>query len=246
MKSTDFDPGQFEEAYPPGIERTWWQIARKAVVARVFDRFVPRTDRILEVGCGTGVVTHHLRSLGWKVKGVELGMPSRGIHSPEHLMLGTDATKLPAPFREGITTLGLFDVVEHIADAPSFLRSLMNAYPNVRTVVVTVPARKELWTTFDDHFGHFRRYDRPLLHRELADAGLRPTHSAYFFHSLYAAITLNNAFRGRKRNVRFSAPAPGIPTMLNRIVGTLFAMESAILPGAWPGSSLIAVGTKER
>jgi SAM-dependent methyltransferase len=244
MKGTDFDQDQFSEAYPPGIERTWWQIARKAVVARAFERSVPRTERILEVGCGTGIVTHHLRACGWEAKGVELGTPRQGIHAAEHLMLGADATALPADFRAGITVLALFDVIEHIADAPGFLRGLLAAYPNARTVVVTVPARQELWTTFDDHFGHFRRYDRPLLQQELEAAGLSPEWSAYFFHGLYAAIALNNALRGRKRNVRFHAPAPGAASAAHNAIGRLFALEAAVLPGGLAGSSIIAVARR--
>lgn len=244
MSTTDFDLRQYDEAYPAGIERTWWQVARKAIVARAFEGAIARTEQVLEVGCGTGILTSHLREMGWEVTGVELGAPQHGLLAPEHLMLGRDACDLPGGFRERITVLALFDVIEHVADAPAFLRNLLSAYPNAHRLVLTVPARQELWTTFDDHFGHFRRYDRDSLLGELSAAGLSVIWSSYVFHGLYVAIRLNNLLRGRKRAIRFHAPSPGVPAALNSIIGKAFSMEARLLPAGLPGSSIICVAQR--
>lgn len=241
MADTEFDHDQYAEAYPPGIERFWWHVARNRVIADTLAAHLPRATKVLEVGCGTGIVTAHLRARGWDVTGVDLGQPQSGTLASEHLLFGQDATKLPKELRDGIGALLLFDVIEHIADAPAFLRDLLAAFPNVRLVVITVPARKELWTTFDDHFGHFRRYDRAMLRNELGSAGLEPGHLAYFFHSLYPAILVNNLLRGRERDLRFVPPPPGFRSTLNRSVGALFALDARLLPKALVGSSLIAV-----
>ncbi|HRH37310.1 MAG TPA: class I SAM-dependent methyltransferase [Flavobacteriales bacterium] len=244
MAHTEFDHDQFDEAYPPGIERSWWHVARNRTIVRVLKSHVPRNASILEIGCGTGIVTRQLREAGWNAKGVELGAPKNGLHVPEHLFLSTDAFALPENVRTGIDTLVLFDVIEHIEDAPAFLRALLGAFPNAQRVAVTVPARKELWTTFDDHFGHFRRYTRPMLRAEFSAAGLATEHVSYFFHALHPAIALNNLLRGRERNIRFHAPALGSASTINGMVGRLFAWESQLLPGALPGSSIIAVGRR--
>ncbi|MBL0127192.1 MAG: class I SAM-dependent methyltransferase [Flavobacteriales bacterium] len=244
MARTEFDHDRFDEAYPPGIERSWWHVARNRTIIRVLKDHVPPNASILEIGCGTGIVTQQLRAAGWNARGVELGSPSSGLLVPEHLYLDTDAFDLPAEIRTGIDTLVLFDVIEHIEDAPAFLRALLNAFPNAQRVAVTVPARKELWTTFDDHFGHFRRYTRPMLRSEFAAAGLKTERVRYFFHALYPAIAMNNMLRGRERNIRFHAPAPGYASTINGIIGGLFAWESCLLPSALPGSSIIAVGRR--
>ena len=241
MARTEFDGDQFIEAYPPGIERSWWHVARNRVIADTLATHLPRSTKALEVGCGTGIVTAYLRARQWDVTGIDLGSPKSGVLAPEHLLLGLDATTLPQDLRDTFTALLLFDVIEHVSDAPAFLRSLLAAYPNVRHVVITVPARKELWTTFDDHFGHFRRYDRPILRNELTQAGLNAERIAYFFHGLYGAIGVNNLLRGRKREVRFSAPTVGLASKINAVMGSLFALEARLLPSALIGSSLIAV-----
>lgn len=241
MAHTEFDHDQYAEAYPPGIERSWWHVARNRVIADALAAHLSRATKVLEVGCGTGIVTAHLRARGWNVTGVDLGQPENGTLASEHLLFGQDATDLPAELRNGIGALLLFDVIEHIADAPAFLRHLLSAFPKARHVVITVPARKELWTTFDDHFGHFRRYDRAMLRKELGSALLEPDHLAYFFHGLYPAILLNNLLRGGERDLRFVPPPPGVRTTLNKSLAALFALEARLLPKVLLGSSLIAV-----
>ena len=245
MTETEFDHDRFDQAYPPGIENTWWQVARSRVIARTFANHVPRTANVLEVGCGTGIVTTHLRGAGWNVSGVEIGSPKHAFLTGGHVRTGTNAVDLPLEERMKFDALALFDVIEHIADAPAFLRDLFNAFPNARQLIITVPARQELWTSFDDHFGHFRRYDRPMVREHFRQAGLAADHAAYFFHGIYPAIAINNALRGRKRNIRFTTPAQGAATAVNRGLGTLFALESRLLPGAIVGSSIIAVGHRE-
>lgn len=244
MARTEFDHDRFSDAYPPGIERSWWHVARNRTIARVCARHLPTGTRLLEVGCGTGIVTTYLRSRGWDAWGVDLGVPADGPHAHEHLMFGTNALEMPDAERRRYGALALFDVIEHIADAPLFLRELLAAFPNARRMVITVPARDELWTTFDDHYGHFRRYDLAMFRDELSRAGSRAVHAGYFFHGVYPAIALNNMLRGRERDIRFTAPPSGGATVINRIIGEAFSLEARILPRGLPGSSIIGVAER--
>lgn len=236
-----FDSERLRDAYPPGIERSWWHVARDRVIHRTLSRHIHRASQVLEVGCGTGIVTNALRARGWNVTGVDIADPLDAVRQDGHLILGTDARMLPNELRGSIDVLALFDVIEHVNDAPAFLRELLAAFPMARQVVLTVPARKELWTSFDDHYGHFHRYDPALLQEELRGAGLEVEHMAYFFHALHPIIALNNLVRGRKRAIRFHAPRSALSIAFNSALGSLFAVESTVLPGAIPGSSLIAV-----
>lgn len=244
MDRTEFDRDQFNDAYPAGIERSWWHVARNQVIKRHFHRHVPRNAKVVEIGCGPGIVTAHLRAAGWNVTGIDPGTPTADMHLKQHLLLGVDPLALPEEPRMSFDTIALFDVLEHVEDPRLFMRTLLKAFPKVRKAVITVPARRELWSSFDDHYGHLRRYDRPMLRDHLGDAGLRTVTISYFFHSLYPMIRWNNMLRNGTRTVRFNAPAKGPLSVLHWLLGRSIAMDQRLLPPKWHGSSLIIVAER--
>lgn len=246
MTKTEFSSDQFAGVYPPGIERSWWQVARQQEILRAFSLQVPKTSRVLEIGCGTGIATAKLRAAGWDVVGVEVGTPGGSAADQEFLFLGTDAFDLSEELRHGFDTLVLFDVIEHLADAVGFLSRLAEFFPRAFRLVVTVPARQELWTNFDDHYGHFRRYNRSMLKKELDASGFRPHYLGYFFHSLYLAIGCNNLLRGRIRQLRVYPPTTTIEVVSNRLLGRIMALESRCLPRFILGASILAVAHRDR
>jgi 2-polyprenyl-3-methyl-5-hydroxy-6-metoxy-1,4-benzoquinol methylase len=80
----------------------------------------------------------------------------------------------------------LNDVIEHVPDDVEFLRSIVSSHlfsPNSR-LLITVPAFQSLWTEHDAFLGHYRRYNRGLLRRQVEAAGLKVTSDGYFFLSL--------------------------------------------------------------
>jgi hypothetical protein len=125
-------------------------------------------------------------------------------------------------------------VIEHIDDAPAFLRLLPEFLPSLTKLLITVPARAELWSAWDDHFGHVRRYDLDLLRCELNAAGLSPVVSRYFFQSLYLPMHLT------KRRRRAAIKPPSM-TWAHRIVGAAMTAEQWIVPSRVPGASIIAM-----
>lgn len=236
-RPTQFDADQYDHAYPEGIERHWWHIARNGIVLDWLRRDGV-TEKIVDVGCGRGIVLAHLREAGIDSVGVELGVAKPLPSVREHIRYGVDALTLPAEERAGYRAMTLFDVIEHLPDAQGFLRALLAAYPNVRRVVITVPACPELWSSFDSYHGHYRRYTMASL-RELAEqAGCRVARTSYFFHSPYLPARLL-AGEGKQRSTQVFAPQ-GFGIAVNRAIAGVMRLDYAFLPGALKGSSLIA------
>ena len=236
---TEYDERQFSENYPPGIERHWWQMARNRMIEAALHEAGLAGRRLFEVGCGPGVVVDHLRRVGWACEGCDLGQPTPLLGVAAHLHLGLAASAVPDAVRQSAEVLLLCDVIEHVADAPAFLREMAASFPQARTVLVTVPARRELWSNYDEHFGHFRRYDRPLLAEHLAQGGFTQRRCRYAFQSLYGVMLVLN--RLHSRAVSYQAPRrPG----LHRAIAHAFAAEARLLPGWLPGSSLIALAER--
>ena len=156
-----------------------------------------------------------------------------------HVHSGTDALELPD--RDRYQTMLLLDVVEHLPDPVASLRSFVAAYPGVRSVIVTVPARPELWSNYDEYFGHFVRYLPDTLRATLQSADLSVDKLGYFFHSLYPVALLQAKASKGQRAVNVNAPTSAPMRAAHRLVAGAMAIDAAIVPASVPGTSLYAV-----
>ncbi len=233
-----FRDDQYALAYPDGIEQHWWYQVRNPLVMRHIRRSAGAQENVLDVGCGRGIMVGYLRQQGIEARGVELAEvpPMPGVE--DHVRSGVDACTLPQHERALYATLLLLDVVEHIEEPIAFLRGLIDAFPNVERVVVTVPARPEVWSNYDTFFGHYRRYTLPMIDELAAAIGWRVGRKAYFFHSLYAAAWLIKILR-RRRSLAVRAPGDRA-ARLHRLVARALTIEHRLLPSRLPGLSIIA------
>ena len=237
--STSFNEEQYDLAYPDGIEFHWWNRYRSGLIARLCRSAVPDGAHMLEVGCGRGGEVRALRASGFDVRGVELAPVPPLPPVTEFVDSDQDATTLPKEKRAGVTAILLLDVIEHLPEPDQFLDALQCAYPDLATVIVTVPARRELWSNYDEFYGHYRRYTLPML-GELADElGWSRERSGYFFQLLYLPMRLMSAL-GVQRATSITAPAAGA-RWLHALVAGYHRLEEWLLPGALPGTSAYAV-----
>lgn len=242
--STAYDTAQFDDNFPAGIERHYWFRARNAALDRtlrdaVRHGWMVEEPAIVEVGCGTGVVVAGLRARGHRVIGAEIGQPPR-LLAPGHIATGTAAADLPCAVRNTSDAILFLDVIEHVPDDVALLADTLAAFPRCRTVVVTVPARPELWSSHDRYYGHFRRYTRTSLRQTLRAAGLQPCRVRYMFRSLLIAAALIKA-SGRDRDPVMRAGTRAVHRLLE---GMLTAEDRLLGALPVPGLSLIAIATR--
>ena len=239
---TAFESGQFARVYPDGIDAHYWTRARNEIILRKLQSSVPAVEkrRILEIGCGRGIPLAFLRERELDVWGVDLAHASayREDLGP-YVFYGKDAFDLEVTFRTSIQVILLLDVIEHIGDASLFLRQCVAAFPQCRFLLITVPARQELWSNWDAMNGHVCRYDLRAL-RRLADAsGLTLREHAYFFHGLYLPARAMSALRIPRREM--IRPPGRNSRWLHRVLASLFVLEQRVFPDGMPGTSLLAV-----
>jgi SAM-dependent methyltransferase len=233
--TTAFSAAQYDEAYPPGVERSFWHVARNAILTREVVRAGMARMPLLEIGCGRGIIVSHLRRHGIDCIGCDLASPNVPQEVQASVFTATDFRDLPLERRARIEGALLCDVLEHLSDPGELLREVVRALPALRRILVTVPARMELWSDWDVHFGHFRRYSMRSLREELVGAGLSVARARYFFHALYGPMLVA---RGRHRDTTISAPsAPG----LHQLLGRVFALEGKVIPRWVPGTSIVAI-----
>ena len=231
---------QFQDNYAPGMERHWWSRSRANIICRSLSRFYG--DTILDVGCGPGIVVRHLREAGYECFGCDLGTPKLLSEVRDAVWTGTEAAALSQGFRSSVGVVLLLDVLEHLPDPTEFLLDLLAAFPNLKSVIVTVPARQELWSAWDRHFGHYRRYNRRSLFSLCKASGLRPLTLRYFFHAIYPALLIVARVIGRATQSKVQKPR----SLLNMLLTQVFTLEARLPIGRVFGSSLLAVAVVEK
>lgn len=145
--------------------------------------------------------------------------------------------------------VALLDVLEHIDDDVAAMRAIAASMSPSSVLVVTVPAVRALFSSWDVALGHHRRYSRRMLRHVLEDAGLRVVRCDALFPELLplAVRRLVDDRRAGRRGTPGAVPGASsadFPTLAPWVDRTAYAVarSSSRLRRIWPlGTSLIAV-----
>jgi len=218
-------------------------------------RRFPPTQPLYDVGGGNGIVAAALLKAGVRTVVVEPG--GAGVQRAKARGLETiNATMESAGFAPAsLGAIGLFDVVEHIADGSGFLQRARALLVPGGRVYLTVPAYRLLWSAEDDYAHHFRRYTARGLRRTLEGAGFEVELSTYMFALLPIPILLLRSIPFRLGRARPFTPEgvrddhasrKGVSrTALDRLLDLELRTFRAL--GRLPfGASVVAVARKGR
>ena len=236
--ATEFSDEQYESAYPDGIENHWWNLARNRILTDIVKKFAGTGAVVLDVGCGRGFVVKYLRDQGIDCSGVELARAQPLVSVRDHVRVGMDAWDLSIAERMRYDTILLLDVIEHVPDPADFLKRLCEGFPDLSRFIITVPACQELWSNYDECYGHCRRYSLEMLKSTPIPSGAECLYASYFFHMTYPAGWAA-AHLAKKREMAMHAPM-GIMKWLHKLISRAMIFDYYILPGRMPGMSAVA------
>lgn len=241
-----FSPSEYEMCYPEGIEYHFWNLARNDLLFRLLEPLVGRDDLVMDVGCGPGIFLGSLQGKSISARGVEKGSPVVKAGLESIIDIDTDLFDLDEEIRLQVKVVVLLDVIEHIADRRQFLQRVYRDLPNCEHLLITVPARMEVWSNYDEQWGHLLRYDRPTLAGELADSGFRVTKMSYYFQWMYLVMLVMKCL-GLNRGSDFRSPTRNrVLAYCHRILGAITRLESRLMPSFVPGSTIACVATRNR
>lgn len=136
--------------------------------------FIAPETHALDFGAGIGEFAQRLHKRGIAVDCVELDDDQRA--HMETIGLHCFRSIEEAPNQRRIYSL---NVLEHIEDDVAALEMLHGKLESGGKLLLYVPAFMCLFTAFDKHVGHHRRYTRGELMRKVAQAGFRVEHCRY-------------------------------------------------------------------
>lgn len=134
--------------------------------------------KVLEVGCGIGNLTGHLKAACGELLGVDVSdfyLRHLRIDFPDVRFFNYDVSDpaIAALEKEGIEAVIAVNVLEHVEND---LQALKNAYSLLKPggrLILFVPALSWLYGSIDENLSHYRRYDRAELEGKVAAAGFK-------------------------------------------------------------------------
>jgi SAM-dependent methyltransferase len=144
--------------------------------------------RVLEIGCGTGNFTRHLRDRELVIaldreprmlEQVQSGIPGAG-NLRTVLADAEDAAAVAKLASLALDSCVCLNVLEHIRDDAAALKGMSRAIRPGGAIVLIVPAFPSLYGPVDRKLGHFRRYTTASLARAANAAGLSVEEMRYF------------------------------------------------------------------
>ena len=146
----------------------WWYVGKRKIVSGLLEKFISKKDnRILDIGCGTGIVLKMLNKYGL-ASGLDISQDAlsfckeRGLNS---LFLGS-ATSLPFS-DETFSLVTALDILEHIEDDTLALREIRRVLKKGGLAIINIPAFPNVCSSHDISLGHKRRYTFIELEKEV-------------------------------------------------------------------------------
>lgn len=224
----------------------WWHRAKRRLILTLIHRFVTRRHpRILDVGCGTGKNIESWSRIG-AASGIDMAQRAiafcrkRGIL---HVRQGrAEHTNLPGSSVDVVTML---DVLEHTDDTV-VLPEMARILSGKGILIMTVPAHKWLWSTWDVVLHHKRRYTKKELYHTLSAYGFRVLYASYVFSFLPIPVMLVRLIKSGLPEERYGSDFRLTTPIVNRILYTFCVIEQYVM-NLIPlpiGTSIVCVAQK--
>ncbi len=211
--------------------RSFWFRGRNGLITQLIGQHARASQRILEIGCGTGYVLNAIAELlpdaslvGSELYVNALGMASQRLDGRAEL-LQVDARHLP--YREEFDLVCAFDVIEHIEDDAAVIKEMSNAVKAEGAIFITVPQHPFLWSEIDEISGHKRRYRRNELADKCRAAGLEIAVQSAFVSTLLPVMAVARLLRRPRAGAGAHDLVP--PGPVNTLFERALNMESWLI-----------------
>jgi SAM-dependent methyltransferase len=232
-------------------QHPWWIARARLAIAVLNQNRIEPPSNVFDVGCGWGVTLDGLEAAGYRASGLDISRNIlERIDHPSRRLVEADLRQ-PLPSLAGqADAFLLLDVIEHVDDDREVVRHSAQLLRPGGVAVVSVPARPDLFSEFDQIQGHRRRYLPERLKSAFIDTGLEL--SQMFWWGAWMVPLLKRRHKGARANDSNAAktytdylrlppwPVPWLMRLLYR-----WEQPRALEGKVQTGSSLFAVAKRQ-
>lgn len=225
------DLKELENGIDPEVH--WYYQSKKLPLLRYTKKAVAggKPLTVVDIGSGSGFFALELeKKFGAAI--AKIYLVDTGYSAEEMaLTQGRKVEKVHAiPARIGNGLVIMMDVLEHLESDLAMLQSVKAACVGDNNYFfVTVPAFQSLWSGHDVFLGHYRRYQIPMLHHVLAQAGFRKISNYYLYGSLFPMVWAVRRLANLRKKEAASNMRP-FHAVLNKLLLGLTSIEMKIAP----------------
>lgn len=225
----------------------FWVKWRFAMVKKMLKPYLSKQTRILEIGCGNGLVMWQFENeLNVVIDGCDLNLFAleNRLNVSGNLFL-YDIFDLHPALVEKYDIVLLLDVLEHIEDDTTFIKTAQKYLKEGGQILVGVPAHKFLYSRYDLIVGHTQRYESQQLKQLLKSVNLVDIESLFWGFSLIPLALL------RKIHLKFIRDDQVIRNgfkpphrFFNWLINILMKIETSVFDKVINGISIMIIGKK--
>ena len=218
-------------------------------LARFILRKIPYSKAsLMDIGAGNGLVLRFFKRKGFAVSGMELSSALCEEMTKNPRMKGINIFQGDISQKTGNEEYDVVmasDVIEHIKDDRQALKNLFSFLKPGGVLVVTVPAHSHLFGKRDKLWGHYRRYDRNYLLKQLSTLNGNIVSMTYwnfvgYFTYFFYEKTLGKAV---KENIRYSSSLSS--RLFRGVFDFILRLEAFVGYVPW-GLTLVAIIRKNK
>ena len=190
-------------------------------------------QRILDVGCGTGIWTKQLSELGATI-GMDYSREALAFCRTHKLPNILAASACEIPFKPGTFSLvTAFGVIEHVDEDTKMLSELHRACKSGGYIFLLTSAYRFLWSSHDDFVHHKRRYLQSELAHKVREVGFEIVKISYINSILFPAIAvarmLQRIERLQPKSAKEVTQAFEMKGFLNKVLLKILKIEAFLL-----------------
>jgi len=207
----------------------WWFLARANIVNHLIEKYFKNKNdlKILEIGCGSGGNFNYLKDWG-EIYAIEPDKFAFSVAKKKGLtkLIINDYFDKKYFQKNKFDLILLADVLEHIKDDKKILSEIKGLLSRNGIVLITVPAKKNLWSEHDIANHHFRRYEFSNLEKILKEK-LDIQMINFMNFILYLPILIVRRIKSNNiSKASLKVPHP----IINNLMYSIFSAEKFILP----------------